>query len=229
MADSRTVRVPGATTMANGARAIQARIQAIARFKRFPREWPLVSGCMGRRWSWPWPWEAPPRAGRPDPVTVSPSGLRRPRHPGHSGAQPGRHRGRGTGRLWQSHAPPPPPARPGPSLPGITVQEDGLPQALEQYREAPASAGGASGAAPPLVAVRPGVPGAGLRRPRRLPCVRCSGSGIRRCRWGTSTPGGRRPWPVGVPVPHGAPPARRAVLDSGEAGGDGGPSGERLL
>ena len=47
MADSRTVRVPGATTMANGARAIQARIQAIARFKRFPRGMALVSGCMG--------------------------------------------------------------------------------------------------------------------------------------------------------------------------------------
>ena len=37
MADDRAVRTPGATTMANGARAVKARIEAIARFKRFPQ------------------------------------------------------------------------------------------------------------------------------------------------------------------------------------------------
>src|SRR5699024_10734576 len=37
MADDRAVRIPGATTMANGSRAVKTRIQAIARFKRFPR------------------------------------------------------------------------------------------------------------------------------------------------------------------------------------------------
>ena len=135
MADSRAVRVPGATTMANGARAIQARIQAIARFKRFPGEWPWCPAVWGRRWSWPWLWEAPLRAERPIRSRYPP-GLQRPRHPGHSGAQPGRHRGRGAGLLWQGHAPPPPPARPGPSVPGMTVPEEDLPQVLEQYREA---------------------------------------------------------------------------------------------
>ena len=46
MADDRQVRTPGATTMANGARAVKARIQAIARFKRFPQGMGLVSGCI---------------------------------------------------------------------------------------------------------------------------------------------------------------------------------------
>ncbi len=226
MADSRTVRVPGATTMANGARAIQARIQAIARFKRFPREWPWCPAVWGRRWSWPLAVGGPAPGGETDPVTVSPRAAASPASWPQQ-AQPGRHRGRGTGRLWQSHAPPPPPARPGPSLPGITVQEDGLPQALEQYREAlrlpeehPEQlhrwwrSGPVFRGWPPTAAA--------------ASCVRCSGSGIRRCRWGTSTPGRTAPLAGGVPVPHGAPPARRAVLDSGEAGGDGGPSGERL-
>ena len=46
MADNKRVRTPGATTMANGARAVKARIQAIARFKRFPQGMGLVSGCI---------------------------------------------------------------------------------------------------------------------------------------------------------------------------------------
>ena len=46
MADDRAVRTPGATTMANGARAVKARIEAIARFKRFPQGMGLVSGCI---------------------------------------------------------------------------------------------------------------------------------------------------------------------------------------
>ncbi len=46
MADNRAVRTPGATTMANGARAVKARIEAIARFKRFPQGMGLASGCI---------------------------------------------------------------------------------------------------------------------------------------------------------------------------------------
>lgn len=46
MADDRAIRTPGATTMANGARAVKARIEAIARFKRFPQGMGLVSGCI---------------------------------------------------------------------------------------------------------------------------------------------------------------------------------------
>ena len=46
MADDRAMRTPGATTMANGARAVKARIEAIARFKRFPQGMGLVSGCI---------------------------------------------------------------------------------------------------------------------------------------------------------------------------------------
>jgi len=46
MADDKAVRTPGATTMANGARAVKARIEAIARFKRFPQGMGLVSGCI---------------------------------------------------------------------------------------------------------------------------------------------------------------------------------------
>ena len=46
MADNKSIRTPGATTMANGARAVKARIEAIARFKRFPQGMGLVSGCI---------------------------------------------------------------------------------------------------------------------------------------------------------------------------------------
>ncbi len=46
MADNRRVRTPGATTMANGAKAVKARIEAIARFRRFPQGMGLVSGCI---------------------------------------------------------------------------------------------------------------------------------------------------------------------------------------
>ena len=46
MADNESVRTPGATTMANGARAVKARIAAIARFKRVPQGMGLVSGCI---------------------------------------------------------------------------------------------------------------------------------------------------------------------------------------
>ena len=46
MADDKAMRTPGATTMANGARAVKARIQAIARFKRFPQGMGLASGCI---------------------------------------------------------------------------------------------------------------------------------------------------------------------------------------
>ncbi len=46
MADDRHARVPGTTSMANGARRIKVRIEAIARFKRYPRGMALVSLCM---------------------------------------------------------------------------------------------------------------------------------------------------------------------------------------
>ena len=46
MADDKAVRIPGATTMANGARGVKARIEAIARFKRYPQGMGLVSGCI---------------------------------------------------------------------------------------------------------------------------------------------------------------------------------------
>lgn len=46
MADDRHTRTPGTTSMANGGRHIRARIQAIARFKRFPQGMGLVSVCM---------------------------------------------------------------------------------------------------------------------------------------------------------------------------------------
>ena len=46
MADDKAVRIPGATTMANGARGVKARIEAIARFKRYPQGMALVSGCI---------------------------------------------------------------------------------------------------------------------------------------------------------------------------------------
>ena len=46
MAEDRGLRVPGATTLANGAAHIKARIQSIARFKTFPEGMGLVSVCM---------------------------------------------------------------------------------------------------------------------------------------------------------------------------------------
>ena len=46
MADDRCRRTPGATSMANGARAVKARIQAIARFRLYPQGMELVSGCI---------------------------------------------------------------------------------------------------------------------------------------------------------------------------------------
>lgn len=46
MADDKAVRIPGATTMANGARGVKARIEAIARFKRYPQGMALASGCI---------------------------------------------------------------------------------------------------------------------------------------------------------------------------------------
>ena len=171
-----------------------------------------------------------PRSGRGDRSGHGiPPGLRRPRHPGHSGAQPCRHRGRGAGRLWQSHAPPPPSARPGPSVPGDDRPGERSAPGAGAVPGGPAPVRGASGAAPPLVAVRPGVPGTGLRRRRWLSVSGVLVPGPGDAGGGRLPPGGRRPLAGGVPVPHGASPARRAVLDGGEAGRDGGPSGERLL
>ena len=46
MAEDRALRVPGATSMANGGEHIKQRIQAISRFKTFPQGMGLVSVCM---------------------------------------------------------------------------------------------------------------------------------------------------------------------------------------
>ena len=46
MAEDRVIRVPGATSMANGAERIRQRIMAIAKFKTYPQGVGLVSVCM---------------------------------------------------------------------------------------------------------------------------------------------------------------------------------------
>lgn len=46
MADDRYARAPGTTSMANGGQNIKARINSIARFKRYPKEVGLGSGCV---------------------------------------------------------------------------------------------------------------------------------------------------------------------------------------
>ena len=46
MADGRYARAPGTSSMANGERNIKARIQAIARFRRYPAGMALASGCV---------------------------------------------------------------------------------------------------------------------------------------------------------------------------------------
>ena len=46
MAEDQVIRVPGATSMANGAQRIKQRIQSIARFKTFPTGMGLVTVCM---------------------------------------------------------------------------------------------------------------------------------------------------------------------------------------
>ncbi|WP_298019466.1 M56 family metallopeptidase [uncultured Dysosmobacter sp.] len=46
MADERYARVPGTSSMANGGKNIRRRIQAIARFKRYPAGMALVSVCV---------------------------------------------------------------------------------------------------------------------------------------------------------------------------------------
>lgn len=46
MTDGRYARAPGTSSMANGGRNIKARIQAIARFRRYPAGMALASGCV---------------------------------------------------------------------------------------------------------------------------------------------------------------------------------------
>ena len=136
MADSRAVRVPGATTMANGARAIQARIQAIARFKRFPRGMALVSGCMGAALVMALAVGGPAPGGETDPVTVSPQGCSVPgilatAERSRAATVAGALDSYGKAMLHRLHQP---------ALAllcrGMTVPEEDLPQVLEQYREA---------------------------------------------------------------------------------------------
>ncbi|MDE7262795.1 MAG: M56 family metallopeptidase [Oscillospiraceae bacterium] len=47
MADEKYARAPGTSSMANGGRNIRRRIEAIARFKRYPKGMGLVSVCVG--------------------------------------------------------------------------------------------------------------------------------------------------------------------------------------
>ena len=46
MADSRFSRTPGTSSIANGGRNIRARIESITRFRLYPRDMRLVSGCI---------------------------------------------------------------------------------------------------------------------------------------------------------------------------------------
>ena len=46
MADEKYARAPGTSSMANGGKNIRRRIEAIARFKRYPRDMGLVSVCV---------------------------------------------------------------------------------------------------------------------------------------------------------------------------------------
>lgn len=46
MADEKYARAPGTSSMANGGRNIRRRIEAIARFKRYPKDMGLVSVCV---------------------------------------------------------------------------------------------------------------------------------------------------------------------------------------
>lgn len=131
MADSRAVRVPGATTMANG-----ARIQAIARFKRFPRGMALVSGCMGAALVMALAVGGPAPGGETNPVTVSPQGCSVPgilatAERSRAATVAGALDSYGKTMLHRLHQP---------ALAllcrGMTVPEEDLPQVLEQYREA---------------------------------------------------------------------------------------------
>ena len=94
MADGRYARAPGTSSMANGGRNIKARIQAIARFRRYPAGMALASGCVA--------------------VVLAltclggTGGARRNRPgrscPGSGTAQPPHHRGRSLGHLCQGAA-----------------------------------------------------------------------------------------------------------------------------
>lgn len=136
MADSRAVRVPVTTAMANGARAIQARIQAITRFKRFPRGMALVSGCMGAALVMALAVGAPAPGRETDPVTVSPQssgvpGILATAERSRATTVAGALDAYGKAMLHRLHQP---------ALAllcrGMTVPEEELSQVLEQYREA---------------------------------------------------------------------------------------------
>ena len=112
MADDKAVRTPGATTMANGARAVKARIEAIARFKRFPQGMGLVSGCIVFALSLSLVAGVPVcvGGGRRDHC-ASFTGDRNStgaggRDPGPGLPEPGHNRGRGPGCLRQGGVPP---------------------------------------------------------------------------------------------------------------------------
>ncbi|MFQ8759934.1 MAG: M56 family metallopeptidase [Intestinimonas sp.] len=100
MADDRYARAPGTSSMANGGRNIRARIQAIARFRRYPAGMALVSVCIAAVLALPALFRHPGR-GR---CFGFPTLGRRPGFPDRHGLGPGRpvhHRRRGAGRLWK--------------------------------------------------------------------------------------------------------------------------------
>ena len=98
MADGRYARAPGTSSMANGGRNIKARIQAIARFRRYPAGMALASGCVAAVL-------ALTCLGGVSGAAEVPGGDRPGRScPGPGPAQPPHHRGRSPGHL---HAPRP--------------------------------------------------------------------------------------------------------------------------
>ena len=149
MADDRAMRTPGATTMANGARAVKARIEAIARFKRFPQGMGArVGGGYGRHGG--------------DP------GRGKPGDPGPGRPEPGHHRGRGTGCLWKGPVPLVPAPRHWPAVRRHGHGPGGHARCPGGQCKGQRGAGGGLVPAGALVADRPGVPWIDRRRRGRL-------------------------------------------------------------
>lgn len=98
MAEDQVIRVPGATSMANGAQRIKQRIQSIARFKTFPTGMGLVTVCMTLILIPYLGWGSPPRPPwrrRTSPsiprnrYSLTPSAIPPPPWPGRCTAIPG--------------------------------------------------------------------------------------------------------------------------------------------
>ena len=95
MADGRYARAPGTSSMANGGRNIKARIQAIARFRRYPAGMALASGCVAVVLALTCLGGTGGEARRNRPGRSC---------PGSGTAQPPHHRGRSLGHLCQGAA-----------------------------------------------------------------------------------------------------------------------------